>query len=60
MQNTMMENESKRFTNISIFCLRSFSQIMVFVWFTVIVFAMMKLLAVLVQLRQDKAMIKEP
>ena len=55
-----MENESKRFTNISIFCLRSLSQIMVFVWFTVIVFAMMKLLAMLVQLRQDKAMIKEP
>ena len=60
MQNTMMENESKSFTNISIFCLRSLSQIMVFVCFTVIVFAMMKLLAVPVHLRQDKAMIKDP
>ena len=48
--NTMMENESKSFTNTFIFPLRSCLQVMVIIVFS-IVFNMMKLLAILLQIK---------
>ena len=42
-----MKNESKSVTNILIFCLRSWSQIMVFI-------NMMKFLAILLQVKVDQ------
>ena len=49
--NTMMAKESKSFTDISIFSLRSWSQIMLFILFSVMVFTIVKFLAILLQVK---------
>ena len=51
MLNTMKENESKSFTNIFIFSLGFWSRIIIFMFVTVIVFNMMKFLAMLLQVK---------
>ena len=50
MVNTMMEIESTNFTDISIFALRSWSQVMVFIF----VFRHMKFLAILLQVKASQ------